>query len=150
MNTTLPSKLDKDQILMLAGDISQELYIVVKGKILIFVQKGSQIIPLTYVGPGEFIGELSFFDQSERSASAIALVDSDILKINSNELHQTLPLWMKTLGSKITKKIRDKDDIIKKTGMRKKSTETIGALEISEQARIYKLVESYKASLKTK
>jgi CRP-like cAMP-binding protein len=54
--------LKKDQILFLADEMKNDLYIIRKGKVMVFVQKGTQIIPVAYLDRGEYIGELSFFD----------------------------------------------------------------------------------------
>ena len=83
--------LKKDDILFLAEENEKDLFIIERGKVMVFVQKGSQIIPLAYLGEGEFIGELTFFDQDKRSASIICTEDSDFIKISVDQLHQHCP-----------------------------------------------------------
>lgn len=142
--------LEKDQILFTAGDDKNDLYYLTNGKVLVFVQNGSQITPVAYISKNEFIGELTFFDQTKRSASIIALEPSRLVKISSNELYQTVPNWLLQIGQKLSGKIRKNDEIIRTKGMRKTNVETIRPLSIDEQTKIYKLVEEYKKSGVTK
>lgn len=139
--------LKKDQILFLAEELKNDLYIIVKGKVMVFVQKGSQIIPVAYLGKGEYIGELSFFDDAPRSASIICSEDSEFIKIGTAEMNENLPQWLKTIGQQITKKIREGDELIRSKGIRKKNLESIKPLDISEQTRFFKIVDEHKSKL---
>jgi len=134
----------KDEFLFLAGDEGNDLYIIEKGRVMVFVQKGSEIIPVAYLGVGEYIGELSFFDTRNRSASIICTEDSLFLKIPAEEINKSCPPWMKHIGQQLTKKIRSGDELIRSKGIRKKNVEGIKALSIEEQSHCFKLVEQYK------
>ena len=136
-------KLKKNQLLFLAGDNKSDLYVIRAGKVLIFVQNKSQIIPIAYLGKGEYIGELSFFDEAPRSASVICTEDTEFIKIPTEELHKHFPDWLKTVGKQLTGKIRHYDELIRHKGIRKKNAESIKALDIAEQTQIFKLVESH-------
>ena len=138
---TIKVSLKKDDILFLAEENEKDLYVIERGQVMVFVQKGSQIIPLSYLGVGEYIGELTFFDQGKRSASIICTEDSDFLKISVENLHKHCPSWMKTLGSQLTKKIRDGDELIRSKGIRKKNVEGIKPLSMEEQSYCFKLVD---------
>ncbi len=136
--------LKKDEILFLADDSKNDLYIINKGEVMVFVQKGSQVTPLAYLGAGEYIGELSFFDDQNRSASIICTKDSEFTKIEASELEEHLPPWLKMIGKQITRKIRSGDELIRAKGIRKKNVESIKPLEIRDQTRFFKLVDLYK------
>lgn len=133
--------LKKDDILFLAEDDQKGLYIIEKGKVMVFVQKGSQIIPVAYLGTGEYIGELTFFDEGKRSASIICIQDSDFIKISVDQLNEHCPDWMRTIGIQLTRKIREGDELIRSKGIRKKNVEGIKPLSIEEQSRCFKLVD---------
>ena len=137
-------KLKAQNILFLAEEKNSELFKILSGQVLVFVQKGSEIIPLAYLREGEYIGELSFFDEAPRSASIICLEDSEFIKLDSPEIKAQLPGWLKILGKQLCQKIRDGDELIRAKGIRKKNTESIKPLEIPEQARIFKIVDEYK------
>lgn len=134
-------KLKKDSVLFFAGQDESDMYIIKKGKVMVFVQKGSQIIPVAYLGKEEYIGELSFFDDEKRSASIICIEDCEFIKISSAELFEHCPQWMRTLGQQLTKKIRTGDELIRSKGIRKKNVEGIKPLTIEEQTRFFKLVD---------
>lgn len=136
--------LKKDQVLFLAEEIKNDLFIIKKGKVMVFVQKGSQIVPVAYLGQGEYIGELSFFDDEPRSASIICSEDSEFVMIETAEMNEHFPSWLKIIGQQITKGIREGDELIRSKGIRKKNVESIKPLTIEEQSRYFKLVEEHK------
>lgn len=141
---TISIELQKDEILFLADDFENDLYIVKKGQVMVFVQKGSQIIPVAYLGAGEYIGELSFFDEEPRSASIICMEPTEFLKIPTEEMHKHCPPWLKIVGQQLTRKIRVGDELIRSKGIRKKNVEGIKPLSIEEQSHCFKLVEAHK------
>ncbi len=139
--------LKKDDILFLAEGDDKDLYIIQKGRVMVFVQKGSQIIPVAYLSDGEYIGELSFFDEGKRSASIICTEDTEFLKIPVEEMHTHCPAWLKVIGIQLTKKIREDDELIRSKGIRKKNVEGIKPLTMEEQTHCFKLVDRKKQSL---
>ncbi|MBC7429044.1 MAG: cyclic nucleotide-binding domain-containing protein [Bacteriovorax sp.] len=141
---TLNVKLKKDEILFLADGDDKDLYIIQKGRVMVFVQKGSQIIPIAYLTSGEYIGELSFFDEGKRSASIICTEDTEFLKISVEEMHTHCPVWMKIIGIQLTRKIREDDELIRSKGIRKKNVEGIKPLSMEEQTHCFKLVDQKK------
>jgi CRP-like cAMP-binding protein len=137
----LKINLKKDEILFLAESDDRDLYIIQKGRVMVFVQKGSQIIPVAYLSDGEYIGELSLFDEGHRSASIICTEDTEFLKIPVNEIHANCPAWLKTIGAQLTKKIRTDDELIRSKGIRKKNVEGIKPLSIEDQTHCFKIVD---------
>ena len=140
--------LKKDEILFLADGNDKDLYIIQKGRVMVFVQKGSQIIPIAYLSDGEYIGELSFFDEGTRSASIICTEDTEFLKIPVEQMHTHCPAWLKIIGIQLTKKIREDDELIRSKGIRKKNVEGIKPLTMEEQTHCFKLVDKMKQSLR--
>jgi len=138
---TTKISLKKDDILFLAEENEKDLFVIESGEVMVFVQKGSQIIPVAYLGAGEYIGELTFFDEGKRSASIICTQDSEFIKISVDQLHQHCPAWMKTIGLQLTRKIREGDELIRSKGIRKKNVEGIKPLSIEEQSYCFKLVD---------
>lgn len=145
---TIKIALKKDEILFLADENEQDLFIIQKGKVMVFVQKGSQIIPIAYLGDGEYIGELTFFDEGKRSASIICIEDTQFIKIPVEEMHKHCPVWMKIIGKQLTKRIREGDELIRSKGIRKKNVEGIKPLSIEDQTRCFKLVDQKKSAKK--
>ena len=141
---TVKISLKKDEFLFLAEETDCDLFIIQKGKVMVFVQKGSQIIPVAYLGAGEYIGELTFFDEGRRSASILCMENTDFIKIPVEEMHKHCPAWMKVIGQQLTKKIREGDELIRSKGIRKKNVEGIKPLSIEEQTHCFKLVDQRK------
>ena len=141
---TVKISLKKDEFLFLAEETDCDLFIIQKGKLMVFVQKGSQIIPVAYLGAGEYIGELTFFDEGRRSASILCMENTDFIKIPVEEMHKHCPAWMKVIGQQLTKKIREGDELIRSKGIRKKNVEGIKPLSIEEQTHCFKLVDQRK------
>jgi CRP/FNR family cyclic AMP-dependent transcriptional regulator len=140
--------LKKDEILFVADNLENDLYYLKKGKVMVFVQKGSEITPVAYLDSGEYIGELSFFDNQPRSASIMCVEDSEFIKISREEMDEHFPAWLKTIGLQLTRKIREADELIRSKGIRKKNLESIKPLSISDQTRCFKLVDQYLAKNK--
>jgi CRP/FNR family transcriptional regulator, cyclic AMP receptor protein len=126
-------KYKKDFILCKEGDQSDNLYFIKKGKILIFIKKGSEIIPIAYLHAGDFFGELSFFDNEPRSANAVCIENCELLLINKSMLNSFFPSWFQSIASSLSRNLRFYDSIIQKNGIKKKKNKSIEALKIDEQ-----------------
>jgi CRP/FNR family cyclic AMP-dependent transcriptional regulator len=138
-------KLAKNDILFLANDETNDLFYLKSGSIMVFVQNGSQITPVAYLGPNELIGEIAFFDKTKRSASIICIEECEFIRINNNELKKHIPAWMEMIGQNLASKIRHNDEIIRGRGIRKQKVESIRPLSIEEQTKIYAIVEKHKS-----
>ncbi len=134
--------LDKDELVCVAGDQEVDLYKVRSGKLMVFVNDGTKITPLAYLGAGEYLGELSFFDHKPRSAHVVAIEPSELIKIPVNELEKQAPKWLITMASNIAQKIRTTDELIRTKGIRRQNVESIKPLSMEEQRHYYQLIES--------
>ncbi|UOF02040.1 EAL domain-containing protein [Bdellovibrio bacteriovorus] len=67
--------IHKDQIIFSEGDAGDCAYIIEKGRVLVYISKDKEEIPLTILGEGEIFGEMSLIDNQNRSASVRALED---------------------------------------------------------------------------
>ena len=78
----------KNEIIFNAGNMDNSLFIIKKGEVEIFIpqkDKTKQLI-LTKLVEGQFFGELSLFDQKPRSATACAIIPSEILILKQETL----------------------------------------------------------------
>ena len=142
-------KLKKDEVLCLQGDPESDLYIIHSGKLMICVNKGSAVTPVAYLGPGEYLGELSFFDGSPRSANVICVEDCELIKIPRQELAKQFPKWLIKVAQNVTKQLRLVDEIIMSKGIKRKNVQSIKPLEIGEQGRYFKIMKTVKDSRKS-
>lgn len=133
----------KNDVICAAGENIFDLYIVTEGKLIVIVNKGSQITPLAYIEKDEYLGELSFFDKLPRSAHVVCVEDTTLIRIPDVELNRQMPRWLSTLAKNITTRIRSVDDLIAENGIRKRKAESIAALSMEDQTLYYKILENY-------
>jgi CRP/FNR family cyclic AMP-dependent transcriptional regulator len=70
-----------------AGDPGDSLFIVRSGEIELFIKDtAGQKIVLTTSGPGDMFGELAMLDTGPRTATALALTDSEVLVLDRDDL----------------------------------------------------------------
>lgn len=133
--------LKKDQLICRAGDEEADLFIIHSGRLMVFVMNGTQVTPLAFLGEGEYLGELSFFDHQKRSAYVVAVEDSTLIQIPTSELERQFPPWLILMARHITHKLRVTDELIRKKGIRKKNVEGIKPLSIEEQRHYAELLK---------
>ncbi len=66
------------EILFTKGERGDRMYLVKSGEIDVKVEERL----LETIGPGELLGEMALIDQSHRSATAVASVESEVIAIN--------------------------------------------------------------------
>ncbi|OUR97197.1 hypothetical protein A9Q84_12790 [Halobacteriovorax marinus] len=142
----LTMNLKKGDIICAEGQDDCDLFIIHSGKILIFVSKGTKVTPLAHLGAGEYLGELSFFDKKKRSASAVCLEDTTIIKIPVEEIDNQFPAWLVTIAQSITSRLRSADELLAQKGIRKKNVQTMSSLEIEDQREFFQALEKFRAS----
>lgn len=140
----LTLNLKKGDIVCAAGQVDHDLFIIHSGKILIFVNNGTKVTPLAHLGDGEYLGELSFFDKTNRSANAICLEDTTLIKVPVEEVDKQFPPWLVTIAKNITNRLRRADDLLGEKGIRKKNVKTMSSLSIDEQREYYQALTKYK------
>jgi uncharacterized membrane protein len=80
-------KLEAGQLLFQTGEPGDSLYIVRSGEIELYIKDtAGQRIVLNIVGSGEMFGELSLLDSGPRSATATALVETELLVLDRDDL----------------------------------------------------------------
>jgi CRP/FNR family transcriptional regulator, cyclic AMP receptor protein len=133
----------KNDVVCAAGENIFDLYIVTSGKLLVLVNKGTQMTPLAHIEQDEYLGELSFFDLLPRSAHVVCLEDTTLIRIPDVELSRQMPRWLSTIAKNITTRIRSVDDLIASKGFRKQKADSMAALSIDEQTHYYNILEQY-------
>jgi len=103
-------RLFKDrQVLIREGDIQQKIFWILEGHVYITRKTGDKYKVLATLGPGELIGEMSFFDKSVRSATVIAKGDVHALEFtaeNFADIYAASPQWTKRLLASLARRIR--------------------------------------------
>jgi CRP/FNR family transcriptional regulator, cyclic AMP receptor protein len=80
-------KVPEGHTLFQAGDPGDSLFIVRVGKIELFIKDtAGQKIVLTTAEPGDMFGELAMLDSGARTATALALTESEVLVLDRDDL----------------------------------------------------------------
>ncbi|HHU91438.1 MAG TPA: Crp/Fnr family transcriptional regulator [Clostridiaceae bacterium] len=91
VQTIKPGKYKKGEIIYRAGDESDSLYIVNKGRIRIFrlSESGKEQL-VRILTTGDFTGELALFSESTHESYAQAMEDTEVCMINRRDLQDFL------------------------------------------------------------
>lgn len=130
----------KDAVICKEGDVSTDLFFLKKGRLLVCTINGTQVKPIAHIIPGQFMGELSFFDGRARQSSVIALEPARVIQIPRNEITHLLPPWFMNVGHSLTKKIRLLDNVIHVSNIRKSNQLESKPLSIADQRAILELL----------
>ncbi len=98
------------------GDVPDAVFLVESGLISIRKKKDGGFIEIGRIQPNEVVGELSFFDQRPRSASAMALSTTKVLKIDFESLEAAfskMPSYFRTIVAQIADRLRKANEQLK-------------------------------------
>ncbi len=105
------------EIIFHAGDLGDALYVVRSGEVELYVKDTTgQKIVLTVAETNDLFGELSMLDSRPRSATAVALVDTELFLLDRGDL---LLLFRKQPGASLnmlaamSEKVRKADRLLK-------------------------------------
>ena len=135
-------ELEPYSVICREGDPSSDIYFLVEGKLLICTLSGTQVKVISRISPGEFVGELSFFDGKPRSGHVLTLEKSKLIRISKSEIVDDLPSWYSQIGISITKKIRHLDQVIQENNLRRSNSEESKPVTIEEQRLIFGLINN--------
>ena len=80
-------QLAAGETLFKTGEPGEALYIVRAGEVELFIRDtAGQKILLAIAGPGEVFGELALLDRGPRTATAMALADTELLELDREDL----------------------------------------------------------------
>ena len=133
-------EFEANSVICREGDPSSDLYFLQSGKLLVCTISGTQVKAISRISPGEFVGELSFFDGRARSSHIVTLEKSKLIQIPKNEISPLLPSWYIQIGMNMTKKIRLLDQVIHNSKLRLSNAEESKPLSIEEQRKFYDLL----------
>lgn len=113
---SIVKRFRKDHLILLEDEEGDTLFIIIKGKVKVTSISGlGKEVILSILSDGDFFGDMSLLDGKPRSASVIALDDSDIRLIRRSdflkllEKHPRIPL---KLLEELTSRLRKADERI--------------------------------------
>lgn len=91
LKVSVQKMVPKGTTLINQGDEISQLFLIRDGlaKVCLYTVSGKEII-LDYIGPGQLVGELSFFDEHPSSASVITMKECHVAIFQRAELFQYL------------------------------------------------------------
>jgi len=78
------------QTILSEGDLGETAYIVLKGRVQISRGSSGGALRLAILGPGETLGEMSMIDDKPRSATAVAVDDTELTEIHRDAFYEAL------------------------------------------------------------
>lgn len=100
--------LAPDELLFKQGDHAGHVYILKKGKLRAFLAE-TPLKELGLVLPGDFVGEMAYFNHDPRMASVAAVDASELIEIPIHNFEAVLmqkPLWCKKLLQTMSKRLK--------------------------------------------
>jgi CRP/FNR family cyclic AMP-dependent transcriptional regulator len=80
-------RLGEGETLFRAGDPGESLYLVRSGEVELSIQDNvGQKITLDNAGPGDFFGEIALLDEEARTATAVALAETELIELDRGDL----------------------------------------------------------------
>ena len=99
------------------GDLAQSLFIINRGAVSIRKKKQKEMVEVGQIREKEVLGELSFFDRKPRSASAIAVIETEVMEItfeSLEEIYKNIPSYLQTFIIAIAERLRKANEEIKR------------------------------------
>jgi CRP/FNR family cyclic AMP-dependent transcriptional regulator len=129
-------RLGAGDTLFQVGEPGESLYVVRSGEVELFIKDtAGQRIPLAIVGAGEVFGELALLDRSPRTATAVALADSELLELDRDDLlllFRTSPASALSLLAAMGHMTRKADELLRTRVSRnanEEAEENVGTLQ---------------------
>jgi hypothetical protein len=92
MKTTGPGPVDvkAGEVILVEGERGREMYIIDEGRVEIYRTTGEGELRVGLLEPGDFFGEMGLLDDEPRAASARAVVDTRLLRIDQTTFEQMI------------------------------------------------------------
>lgn len=108
---------NKGDFIFHVGDAGHSLYIVLTGRVQVYVEstEGEQLV-LGENEPGDVFGEISLLDGGPRTATAIAIDDSEVLRLDRESLQElvtTHPHAAIDLLTVMGRRLRSTDELLR-------------------------------------
>lgn len=95
--------------LMVQNEVGEECYVIVEGRVEVYVAGGTHKVSLVELTAGDCIGEMGIISKAPRSASVQALVDTTVVVITQELIQRSLdklPPWLGNVVQAIVRRLR--------------------------------------------
>ena len=101
------------------NEFTKDVYIIKTGRVKLFKKLGNRTMLLSQLEAGGIFGEISIIDGGPRSATAVALEDSELVKISPADFQEGLkniPDWFMSISRVLAQRIRLTDNRLNLSG----------------------------------
>jgi CRP/FNR family transcriptional regulator, cyclic AMP receptor protein len=105
----------KGELLFKENDNSQDFFIIKSGSVRVFKKMGQKEVTLDTLGPGMVAGEIASIDNVVRTASGIALSDTEVIVIPRSSVEKILekiPEWFRKISQILVQRLSEVDEKI--------------------------------------
>lgn len=111
-----PAKYKKEAVVLSREEPGSALFLLAKGKVkvVLYGPSGREVI-LSMLKDGDFFGEMSLLDGQPRSASVVAVSDSEVLMLDRNDFVrfiETRPSVSLSILGEMSRRLREADQKI--------------------------------------
>ncbi|EQC47081.1 cyclic nucleotide-binding domain protein [Bacteriovorax sp. BSW11_IV] len=141
-----PIKFKKGQVLYVEGEPSNYVYLIKSGIVKLIKEDAGRLVAIARLKDKEFIGLESFFSDSSRKESAVAVEETNAFMIKRNDLKgamKTCPEWMNDLISLMSGRLENTMDILRAHRISDDLEQGFGFGQ-DEEVKIKKSLEEYK------
>ncbi len=122
----------KGEMIYLAGEMKKTLYVIHKGKVkLTRISASGKEQIISILGPGDFMGELSLFNDEPISNNAEALEDTTVCIIDGNKLKEIMEKYP-TIAFKVleelSRRLKRAENLIENLGVHDVETRIVQTL----------------------
>ncbi|MEM7426968.1 MAG: EAL domain-containing protein [Pseudomonadota bacterium] len=83
-------KVPRGEVLFREGDAGQHAYAIESGLVQICVERSGKRVAVANLGKGEIFGEMAIISEGPRSATAVALEDCQLLRLEAQQFHHRM------------------------------------------------------------
>ncbi len=113
----IPHVFNQGETLMRQGGIATSLFVVQHGRVRVTrnAPDGGEPIELAIVGPGSVVGEIGVLDGLPRTATVVAIQDTEVLELDADALAEIMvqyPSAAVALLHVVSGRLRDADELV--------------------------------------
>ncbi len=113
----VPRMFNQGEALMRQGGIATSLFVIQHGRVRVTrsTADGGEPIELAIVGPGSVVGEIGVLDGLPRTATVVAMQDTEVLELDADALAEIMvqyPSAAVALLHVVSGRLRDADELV--------------------------------------
>jgi CRP/FNR family cyclic AMP-dependent transcriptional regulator len=142
-----PVFYEKGSVIFVEGEPSLYLYIVLDGEVRVFKESKDRLLALSVIGEKDFLGELAMFDDSLRSATAVATKDTHLLIIKKSDISHVLkncPEWITNIMITLSDRLKHSNEMLREHRIVDESLEMHSELRPEEEGMIRDAISEFR------